>query len=233
MLRGLLIAATVVVGGCPSAGPPEHPRAKTDDTALRIRIARAEAKRAGGVDELIELVTHGDTHVRVLAIRGLGRIGGPQAMRVIESVLADRDDEIATAAARAIGVAGLLDEITPDELDPVLVKALDAVEPMRCAAATCVQRRLAVIETIGRAGGSSLQARLARDVGAPDVELARASAFALGRYGRRKRFPLEVDRTRRADRRRQARRHRNAIGGDLGARSRGFADRAVPGAEGR
>jgi cyclophilin family peptidyl-prolyl cis-trans isomerase len=53
--------------------PPKP--AVVDDRALRVQVAAAEARRAGGVAELVELVHRGDTHAVQLAERGLARIG--------------------------------------------------------------------------------------------------------------------------------------------------------------
>ena len=79
--RYLLLAATCLVAACPS-GPagPSHPGAvDATEVAVRIRVARAEARRAGGVAELVELAGHGAKRERLLALRGLGRIGGATA----------------------------------------------------------------------------------------------------------------------------------------------------------
>ena len=53
MLRTSIFVATVLLAGCPST-KPEAPHV-ADDAPLRIRIAQAEVKRAGGVAELVEL----------------------------------------------------------------------------------------------------------------------------------------------------------------------------------
>jgi cyclophilin family peptidyl-prolyl cis-trans isomerase len=77
--RAVLIAATALVVGCPSHTPgvqtPQPEPAAADDRALRLQVANAEARRAGGVAELVELVHRGDAHAVQLAERGLARIG--------------------------------------------------------------------------------------------------------------------------------------------------------------
>src|SRR3954464_15332673 len=58
--RYLLLAATSLLAACPPrTATPSHPvSADPGDIALRIRVAQAEARRAGGVAELAELATH-------------------------------------------------------------------------------------------------------------------------------------------------------------------------------
>jgi len=87
VLRALLIVGTLLVAGCPSHGPvaPKAP----DDTALRIRVAQDEVKRAGGVADLLVLASDKDVHARELALRGLGRSGDPKAYAVLEKALKD------------------------------------------------------------------------------------------------------------------------------------------------
>jgi hypothetical protein len=81
MLRASIFVATVLLAGCPSTRP-EAPHI-ADDAPLRIRIAQAEVKRAGGVAELVELSRSGDVHQRELALRGLGRVGGTDALTAL------------------------------------------------------------------------------------------------------------------------------------------------------
>src|SRR5262245_51995272 len=108
-LRCLAIVATFCASGCPSK-TPETPK-QPDDTVLRIRIARAEARRAVGVPELVDIATTGDTHAKELAVRGLGRIGGKAAIDALERATRDRDPEVIAAALEAIGVLGSLDDL--------------------------------------------------------------------------------------------------------------------------
>lgn len=173
----LVRAATLVVivcPGCPSS-QPNTPRV-VDDTELRITVARAEARRASGVVELVELATKGAAHARMLALRGLGRIGGPRALDTLVAALSDPDPAIIAAAATAIGLTGSLDE---SEATPALTSALLAALPR------AIGRERDVIEGIGRAADASAQPRLVDGLAGPP-DIAEACAIALGRYGRRK-----------------------------------------------
>ncbi|HEY1817572.1 MAG TPA: peptidylprolyl isomerase [Kofleriaceae bacterium] len=175
VLRVVLIVATVSAVGCPT---PEVPRS-TDDTELRVRVARAEVKRAGGVAELRELAKSSDRHARELALRALGRIGGPDALAELDAALADRDPEIVASALAAIGVAASLDDDASAPPDPARGERLAAA--IRACGDPCA---IAGVEALGRAGGSDQEAMLASELEQPRV--AATAALALGRYGRRK-----------------------------------------------
>jgi len=171
-----VIVATVVLSACPSRTPGTKLPEATGDRAVRIRVAQAEAKRGAGLTELVELATHGEGVERLLALRGLGRVGGIKALEILRQALRDPDDVIAGAAASAIGVLASLDEPEPSaELTKELVVALGRVDgtykPM-------------VIEALGRAGDASAQETLVPLLA--DKTLAEVSALALGRFGRRK-----------------------------------------------
>ncbi len=169
MLRASIVAATALLAACPSSTQTPRP---PDDRPLRIQVAQAEARRGGGIAELRDLVTHGDGHARELAVRGLGRIGGPQALDALVAALADGDPHVAAAAIDAIGIAAALDEPEP-AAQKTLAEALlarAAIDPALVATA------------VGRTGGAAQQAALlALGDRAPE-----AVAFALGRMGRRK-----------------------------------------------
>jgi cyclophilin family peptidyl-prolyl cis-trans isomerase/HEAT repeat protein len=170
VLRVAIFVATSLLVGCPSR-QPEAPRA-VDDTALRIRIAQAEARRAGGVDDLAQLSRAGDIHQRELALRGLGRVGGGKAIAALEEALADQDRRIVAAALYAIGVAASLDE--------------DAKWNVAKLVAQLSHAPLAALEALGRAGDASIQGELVARLGDRDPAIASAAAIALGRHGRRK-----------------------------------------------
>lgn len=175
------VAATAVLAACRSAAPEPAAPTPTDDRAIRIRIAVAEATRGAGLAELVELATReGDARGRALAIRGLGRIGGPAARATLLTLLADPEPAVIAASAGAIGVAALLDEPAPAELTAPLVAALarvpDAAKPV-------------VIEAIGRAADASAQRALLPLLAGP-ADLASAAALACARHGRRK---IELD----------------------------------------
>ncbi|MDB4960239.1 MAG: uncharacterized protein JWP01_238 [Myxococcales bacterium] len=173
-----MIVATVALAACPSRTPLSKLPEPADDHALRLRVAHAEARRGAGVTELVELAGHGEPAERVLAVRGLGRIGGPKATEALRALLTDHDAGVITAAASAIGVAALLDEPEPSaELTKELLAALETV---------AAPHKPIVIEAIGRAADPSAQDALVQLLGDKDRPIGEAAAFALGRFGRRK-----------------------------------------------
>jgi cyclophilin family peptidyl-prolyl cis-trans isomerase/HEAT repeat protein len=168
VLRALLIVGTAFLAGCPSS-PPVAPKAPID-TALRIRIAQAEVKRADGVAELLALAADKDVHTRELALRGLGRSGDAKAYAALEQALADPEPRVVASAAAALGVAASLDD-KPLSSAALLAALTTAKEP---------RTRTAIIEAIGRAGEEAAQDVLVMQ---PEVEQV---ALAFGRFGRRK-----------------------------------------------
>lgn len=189
--RGLLaiIAGTVFALGCHSdRAAPSHAVAP-DETALRIRVARDEALRAGGVADLVALARTSDRLARELALRGLGRIGSPGALAAIDAALGDRDPAIVSAALAARGLAAMLDD-DPDAHDDHRERGAKLAQAMQRCGSAC---ELAGIEALGRAGSAEQEHALAgliplkrgRLAGA-DVPRAAAAAIALGTYRRRK-----------------------------------------------
>lgn len=169
-----VLAATVALFGCPASNTPTKIPEAVDDTAVRIRVAQAEARRADGVVDLVELAAHGEESERLLALRGLGRVGGTRALEVLRKALQDPNRSIVIAAASAIGVMTQLDEPEPSaDLTRELLSALErATDP-------------AVIEAIGRAGDASAHPTLVKLLtSAPPI--GDAAAFAFARHGRRK-----------------------------------------------
>jgi len=174
----IAVAATWLLAACPGPARPVPPLAVAADTALRIRIAQAEARRAGGTAELVELARGGDRPARLLALRGLGRIGSLGAagggLDALTAALGDPDPEVVGAAAAAIGVAASLDddrELGAPGASDALVRALPrAGRPG--------------IEALGRAGTAATQPMLVTALG--DPALAELAGLALGRHGRRK-----------------------------------------------
>lgn len=179
MLRTFTIAATALLCGCPSTHV-DRPVAATDDRALRLQVAHAEARRAGGVAELVELARGTDLEARTLALRGLGRIGGRDALRVLDEALSDREPRVVETAIGALGVAYALDEQPDGEraaylpIDSVTQKIIGAMKGHEAIA----------LEALGRAGDASAQPVLAAALS--DPRLAETAALALGRHGRRK-----------------------------------------------
>ena len=171
-----VIAATVALAACPARTPSTKLPEPPDDRALRIRVAQAEARRGAGLTELVELATHGERSERLLAVRGLGRVGGTQALQILRQTLRDPDEAVAAAAASAIGVLVGLDEPEPSvELTNELVASLARVG---------VVHKPLVIEALGRAGDVSAQATLVPLLA--DPVLGEVTALAFGRFGRRK-----------------------------------------------
>ncbi len=176
------VALAMLLAACPHPAPaptPSPPTPNVDPVGadLRIRIARAEARRGGGVAELAGLARAGAAPGRTLALRGLGRIGGAEALAVLTEALADRDPTIAGAAAAAIGIAASLDDEPGDP--PRTAVLVDALGRVHGPAA------LAVIEALGRAGDRSAEPVLVTTLSG-DPANAAAAAIALGRFGRRK-----------------------------------------------
>lgn len=182
-LRLLVVSlATWLLAACPAATsmPPQPPQAS--DVALRIRIAQAEARRAGGVSDLVELARSGDKHARLLALRGLGRIGATGGAPVIASLVAalgDGDPQVVGAAASAIGVAASLDDGELGATDALIAALPRGGGP--------------VIEALGRAGSAAAQTTLAGRLG--DPRLGELAGLALGRHGRRKIELTELSRS--------------------------------------
>lgn len=171
--RCALLAATCLLAACPAgtARPPRPPQ--PDDAPLRIRIAQAEARRAGGVAELVDLATHGHKRERLLALRGLGRIGatgGAPPIATLIGALGDSDPDVVGAAASAIGVAASLDDGDLGATEALLAALPRAGEP--------------VVEALGRAGSAAAQPALVATLA--DARLAALGGLALGRHGRRK-----------------------------------------------
>lgn len=172
--------------GCPGkSGEVEAPR-RIDDTALRIRIAQAEARRGDGVAELLELTKERDKNTRLLALRGLGRIGGVKALLQVAVALNDPDPEIIAGAAAAIGVAMSLDEELPvgTAFTNALVRALTRSRE-RVRTPTTYDPTPVILEAIGRAGSADAQETIAPYL-LDQPEVATAAAIALARHGRRR-----------------------------------------------
>ncbi|MEO8554895.1 MAG: hypothetical protein ABI678_33180, partial [Kofleriaceae bacterium] len=145
-----------------------------DRSPLRIRVARAEARRAGGVAELADLVAHGDTIARELALRGLGRIGGPDALAVVKNALGDPDPQVATEAFAAIGVAASLDDLAPLDGEVTIPTKLEDAQ------------LATVLEAFGRGGGTSQQTAILAAAQGKSERVTAQAALALGRMARRK-----------------------------------------------
>src|SRR5258706_10620574 len=112
VLRAVLIVATMTLAGCPSSAKPQSPRSP-EDVALRLRVANDEAKRAGGIGELVLMARGADANEKVLALRGLARIGGGEAREAMHEALKSTDPATVIGALDAIQLSGALDEAEP------------------------------------------------------------------------------------------------------------------------
>ena len=172
----LAALAVLVLAGCPRGGTlPQKPGAPAD---ARVAIARLEAERGAGVDELIARAASGDLGVRGLALRALGRVGGPRALAALLVALEDPAPAIASRAAGAIGIVAA----TTDPPPAVIEQTTSA---LIAAAARPDVDLPEVLEALGRAGDARALGPLTARLGDADAAVAEAAAVALGRLGRR------------------------------------------------
>jgi peptidylprolyl isomerase len=175
----------LALAACPSSrggaggGTADTTPKEAADRAVRIAIARAEGKRADGVRELEQFVRTADRSTKILALRGLGRIGGPEARVTLLATMQDPDPDLVAAAMAAFGVARELEDASVDD-GAAAVPALHAAFDRTTGAG-----RVLAIEAIGRAGDQRSQALLVAQLAA-DPQLAEATGVALARHGRRK-----------------------------------------------
>ncbi len=176
----LVVLAAALAAGCPKkddATTPAVPVALTRED--RLQLARLEAQREAGVARLVELSRDKLAARRGLALRALGRIGSPDAIRALRAALSGADG---VAAAAALGIAG----------------ATGALEPADAAAITAElstvsatgDDRATVIEAIGRIADRSALAPLTSALGSDDPAVVAAAGIGLGRLGRA-RHPLD------------------------------------------
>jgi cyclophilin family peptidyl-prolyl cis-trans isomerase len=159
------------------------------DAALRLRVARAELQRVAGIDTLIALAVQGATPARVLALRGLGRVGAPlystaspvrsRSIDVLIAALRDPEPQIVVAAAGALSVMAGLDALELG-VDAELLAALEGAGAGRAS----------VVEALGTAGSAVTQPALLEAL--QHDATAEVAALALGRHGRRA-IPLSAD----------------------------------------
>ncbi len=172
----------LLLSGCPSprGGGAEviAPR-PAEDRPLRIAIARAEARREDGVRELVDVLHIAGTPGKLLALRGLGRIGGAAARSTLVATLQDRDPELVAGAMAALGVARELEDTSVADGAATVPALHAAFETTRGAG------RVLAIEALGRAGDERSQPILVAQLAAAP-ELAEVAGIALARHGRRK-----------------------------------------------
>jgi len=179
--RGLAVIA-IALWSCrgpraPRPGPPPSFDAQ-------IAIARAEARRGEGVDELVRWADATDGAIRTLALRGLARVGDGASIEVLRSrVRHGRDGVI---AAEALGLAGAF--APPGK--PGAPSLLDGAAAMTSELIDLAGRvdgpdRARVLEAIGRVGDASALPLLVDAIGGADRDAAIAAGIAIGRFGRR------------------------------------------------
>ena len=178
-MRAPLLASLLVTlaAGCPKKDPttttPATPPALTRDD--RLQVARLEGQREAGVSRLTELAKDKLAARRALALRGLGRVANPEAIRALRSALAGDD---AVVAAAALGVAGATGALEP--ADAAAITAELAKLPATGA------DRATVIEALGRIADASALPTVASALGSADPAIAVAAGVAMGRLGRAK-----------------------------------------------
>ncbi len=172
----------LLLTGCPSSrggGGDVVAPASPDDRSLRISVARAEARREDGVGELVDLLRAAGRPRKLLALRGLGRIGNAPARTALIATLQDPDPELVAGALAALGVARELEDTSVED-GAATVLALHAAFERTTGAG-----RALAIEALGRAGDERSQPILvAQLAGTP--EFSEAAGIALARQGRRK-----------------------------------------------
>jgi peptidyl-prolyl cis-trans isomerase B (cyclophilin B) len=172
MRRALVLLAFLCA--CPSRRV-DPPRASGAD---RVAIAKLEATRGGGVDELIARAQTGDAGTRDLALRALGRVGGPRALDALIAALGDPSPAIANRAAASIGVLASLSDPPPAVLARTSAALVALFDREGIDAAV-------VAEALGRAGDASAMGPLAARATSKDAPVAAAASAAVLRLGRR------------------------------------------------
>lgn len=147
------------------------------DGAAGIGLARLEAAREPGSAALIARADAPVSPDSLLAIRALGRAADPAAIARLVAFLRDPDPQRRTAAAEALGHAGLLGADV-GAAEPALLAILPAAGP---------SERLAVLTALGRLGTAAAVPALAAALDTTWPEDQRdVAAIALGVLGRRK-----------------------------------------------
>src|SRR6476469_8722926 len=105
MFARSLLLGVCVVGAQPRPVAAQSPEPVTVDTAALQRLLVAEDARGtlrDGVAPLLEALGGGDTLLRRLAVRGLGRLQRPELGRVLLPLLTDSVPAVRGEAANAI-----------------------------------------------------------------------------------------------------------------------------------
>ena len=161
-------------GGTKSVAGDDVPVRETSisvDSEL-VEIVFLESERGFGRDRLSELALSGPPHVRLRAIRALGRLGDPLSQEVLARLLTDSDAMVQLAAASALAIAGA-------EGVEGAIADLFRNSTERTAKATFTT-------ALGRVGTAASLPVLISALADSDPTVAEAGAVALGLYGRRK-----------------------------------------------
>lgn len=196
--RSISTAVVTVMAAMACRSPQPQPPRPDPSAQLRREIAVAEAKRGGGIDELIAMTGANEALRANLALRALGRIGGAQVRaRLLETVrclpgMSTGEPDGASAgpaqncrpgvgltAAAALGTTAALDELPVGELGQISTALVAALAGAKTSAEQAV-----LIEALGRAGVEAAQPALASYL-TQGGAAGEAAAIALGRHGRR------------------------------------------------
>ncbi|MBL8619998.1 MAG: peptidylprolyl isomerase [Myxococcales bacterium] len=178
MRRTALALALATLAACPRATPKPSPTPTELSREDRLAFAQLEAQRDAAVPKLIELVDDRMAPKRALALRALGRIGSPEAVRALRQRLVGQEGVLAAAALGMAAATGMI--------EPADAKAIVAeLTPLSNGPG-----RRAVLEAIARLGTPAALKPLSAALGAGEANVVVVAALGLGRLGRGK-VPLD------------------------------------------
>jgi HEAT repeat protein len=172
MRRTALALALATLAACPRATPKPTPTPTELSREDRLAFAQLEAQRDAAVPKLIELADDRMAPKRALALRALGRIGSPDAIRALRARLIGQEGVLAAAA---LGMAAATGMIEPADATAIVGE----LTPLSTGPG-----RLAVLEAIARLGTPAARKPLSAALGAREVNVVVAAALGLGRLGR-------------------------------------------------
>jgi cyclophilin family peptidyl-prolyl cis-trans isomerase/HEAT repeat protein len=169
--RGFLIAALC------STGCSVPLRASISPEALHREVERAELDRDGTAPAIPPALVHHERELRLAALRALARIGEVGTSSLAARLLGDRDVEVATWAAFALG------EIGEPSGEAALIASLRGVSPVPDQ----------VLMALGRSGTATAARDVASMLSDPRPSVRAAASIAMGLMGKRigKSFPAE------------------------------------------
>lgn len=156
----------------PQASPPVALNAAVQTHEVDLfDIARAEAKRAGGIDELIRVLGEGDPTARRLAARALGRSGGERAIAALLSALSTSEGSLRVAIIASLGMSG--EARAGGELAKLVTPAGDP------------ELQVALLDALGRIGTVAHLTVLESALRSENTAVRSQAALSLGLFGRR------------------------------------------------